>query len=1093
MDSSATSRGRGRKRHTLPVTSSSHKSSEPTEHLPSLTPVASVASSSFSLETPSPSASRETRMRTRQVEGVNTSPEDPASKGGRSLRKRPRVDYTFDQLDEIENYAKATPGTTRALKRRKTDILSNEEEINQDFEARGKRRASEQPQPSSVRRRNTRKSTAEPQTYVPEHQVDDVEVQDTIEVGGHHSEMSDESLLRRTSSSSSSNHSKLPHPNMPSTDSPIHPPTSQPFQSSQLSQASEGAQSTQISLSSEAQPKPEEDVQSEVEVNNLADTQGQKDDTMAPEEDPDMGNDQDEYDSLDYLTPYIDDAYVYYPKPVEEDAPEPEAEPEAELDPEPDVGADAELHSQVDPDANVDAEADPDPNAEAEAEADPHADAAPDPDVEASAEAGTKASREAMPDAANEDGADEDAVADDQANGVVDVIDETPADTVANSPCPEVASMEAPAAGMISRGGILVNSRAQPVKKRQYRFKQTRDASEFTDLFKDIKSLSHDELYRRVEVANKALVAWQDEYNKMKKITDDYDNAIRYRKEEEAFKRRLDIAVAKNPTANPLPKDFVVKGIRAKKETDPLVEYTRQQDKIMANVYGFEYDPRADKVGKQDPIAQRTGLGRHGRLRERPKQTAKAAEAEDPNVVQGKRTRKAPERYNGDETASRGSSPAPTQRRGRRGAQAQENGEQNQTQAPAQSENKNDPAPDPAPAAAEKEVPKKKGKGGRPRKNPIPEPVPEAAEPTPAAEPEPNLEPEPKAAPKAQPAGRPNSRSKSGPKSQSKAGATTEPNVESKPEPKSSPKRKAEPAVEAETPSRKRRRGDPAPTSTPSTTATVQADSTPNGTALQTPPKQSRRNSRKSENPSGSFNNTNSTSLDTNHAEESRPPTASSTATAETVASTSNYQLREKRQRKFTNDVNDDDFTEEPKPKRVRRAPKKIRADLEEPTPAPEPAPVQQPTSGSASAPKPSLKIKFKVSKDSHPTPAAEDNTLPVTPMASAPAHTNGKTNGNVVENGVTGQVNSDGEAEADPIKDYNSMTKSEKMSASMKARWKSGSMGVAVAKRRATLAAKKQSAKTSTTANSVTPDQAQAPASAHDPSNNSSVPTAGQ
>ena len=44
--------------------------------------------------------SRETRTRTRNPEPSIVLTDEPASKGGRSLRKRPRVDYTFDQLDD---------------------------------------------------------------------------------------------------------------------------------------------------------------------------------------------------------------------------------------------------------------------------------------------------------------------------------------------------------------------------------------------------------------------------------------------------------------------------------------------------------------------------------------------------------------------------------------------------------------------------------------------------------------------------------------------------------------------------------------------------------------------------------------------------------------------------------------------------------------------------------------------------------------------------------------------------------------------------------------------------------------------------------
>ncbi|KAI1414992.1 hypothetical protein F5Y13DRAFT_197004 [Hypoxylon sp. FL1857] len=1084
MDSSTSTRGRGRKRHTLPATSSSQKLSEFTEQQPSSeTPAASSGSYQFTFESPSPSASRETRMRTRQVEGTNASPDDSAAKGGRSLRKRPRVDYTFDQLDDIENYnSKTASASTRSLKRRKTDFASNENEINEDVEARSKRRASEQPQPSSARRRNTRKSTAEPQVYVPEHQMDDVEVQDTIEVGGHHSSESDESILRRTSSGSSSNDSKVTlqaaSSRAPLTTSTSLSETSQVSRPSKISQYfhplqhSHSLQTPQVSLPDEDQPKLEADVQPITKVDdNKVQPQEQSNEVEPVEDDnADIDIGYFEPDSLDHLTPYIDGAYVYYPE-YPEDEPEPEAEPDPEPEPEPDPNPDADANSEVNVEASSEAQTKTNLDGEGNAEAAPETGLKVEPDA-------------VMEDAVDAAVAEEDAARGEQADNMVG---ETPADTAANSPSADAEP-----------------TITQPTEKKQYRFKQTRSSSEFTDLFTDYKSLPKAELYRRLAVTNRAMVAWQDEFKELKKITDDHDNAVRYRKEEESFERRYDMAIGKNPAANPLRRDFVVKGIRAENNADPLVAYTRQQDKIMANVYGFEYDARVDKMGNQDPIAQRTGLGRQGRLRERPKQTAKAAEADEPNVVQGKRSRKAPERYTGGEAASRSSTPAPTQRRGRRGAQAQENGDVNQNQNQDQSQSQNATAPTSVPEPTEKEPPKKKGKGGRPRKNPIPEPVPEV-KPTPATEPdvpaESELQPEPNPMPLHQK--QPQTR-KSNVTLQAKGTrivfkqtvvSTPQDDTESRPESKSSAKREreAEEVTEEQQPTRKRRRRGPAPAAAPATTAATEENNVPNGTEVQAPKKPARgRNSKKIESASSSFNTTTS-SAPTAQVEESRPPTASSTATAETVASTSNYQLREKRQRKFTNDINEDDLIiEAPKRKRARRAPKKTQTKVEDVTPVPEPA--QEPET--PPAPKPTPKIRLKVKNDPEPRPASRPVSAPVSsapslaPSASVtPANmrsnlngnSSSTTNGSVLTNGAIDPNATDGEAAAEPPKDYNSMTKSEKMSASMKARWASGSMGVAVAKRRATLAAKKQNAKTPG-ANGATPDQAPTPTSTRRP-----------
>ncbi|KAI1082072.1 hypothetical protein F5B20DRAFT_46700 [Whalleya microplaca] len=916
MDSPASARGRGRssarKRHTFPAPSSSQASfQKPYESIeqaqaqaqaPAGTPAANgTASSSFTFETPSPSASRGTRVRMNPMDNANASPEDPNSKGGRSLRKRARVDYTFTQDDEDESYgAKATPGNARAIKKRKTEPSFIENETDEDFDARVKRRASEQPQPSSVRRRNqARKTTVEPQTYVPDQQMEDVEVQDTIEVGGHHSEMSDESVLRRTSSGSSNSESRVPV--LDASQSTLDASQS----NSEVGQLDRKPLNQGTAIGDEVKrQRREDDMMMDIKT-DLADV-----------------IDPVEHNPYAYLTPYIEGARVSYPTIYTQPEPEPD------------------------------------------------------------------------PDAVQEDGAEEEAEV---------AVEETPAgspgaaDTAANSPAAEPEP-----------------TFAQSAVRKQYYFKQAREASEFTDLLEDFKSLPQEEAYRRLDVVNRALVAWQKEFNELRKITDDEDNAVRYRHEEESFQHRKKMALSRDPNANPVRKDFVIKGIKAEKP-DSRIAYARQQDKIMANAYMFEYDDKEAKIGEQDPIAQRGGVGK-GRLRDRPRQTAKAAEADDANVVHGKRSRKPPAPFDGGEAPSRGSTPAPAQQKRRRGPQpaAEKNGEQNAAA----------PAAVPEPPAVP-ETPKKKGKGGRPRKHPLPPPpIPEEA-PAPAPEPEPEAKPEP--------------------------------------------------SVEEAKPTRKRRRRAPA----------VKEDEEeaeapmPNGTSPQAP---RRRNSRITEVPSGSFYSM-SSMPSTNAAEESRPPTSSSTATVETVASNS-YQLREKRQKKFSLDDGDDAYAEEPKPKRVRRASKKVQnAAASAPTPVPAPVPPpppppMEPEAAPAPKPKPVQRIKLKLVSSHTPasapasTPTSNPPSLPAS-SHSTPAHMsngnsngfsngNGNGNGNGMGNGVAEPL-TDGEAALDPNKDYNSMTKSEKMSYSMKARWASGSMGNAVAKRRATLAAKKQAVKTTT------------------------------
>ncbi|KAI1094017.1 hypothetical protein F5B19DRAFT_446862 [Rostrohypoxylon terebratum] len=1044
MDS-LSNRGRGRKRHTSHISPPpSSPSQNPAQDLPELPPTSDtsgpLAPLSSTSEAHSPSAPLSTRMRTRQVDETKSSP------GGRSLRKRPRVDYTFEQLLDAENGPKPTTGTSRSFKRRRTDFALNENDLDDDSESRldtrFKRRASEQPQSSSSRKRSTTKGPIEPQAFEPAHQ-DDVEVQDTIEVGGHHSEESDESLIRRTSSSSSNNDTKLAPESASSGSATIQLP-----QSLQSLPASHMSSSQPLTLPSnhlapvESVPKvPQDRIQA-----NLSEDLS-KDAKSTRQQLPEVGHDQDGPDSLSHLTPYID-GHIYYP----EDDPEPEADPDAEAD--------------------LNAEADANMDSDRTTVANGHS--------------------------------NENAAADDKTDLLAE---DTPAATAANSPSVEVETTP-----------------AQLPEKKRYKFRQTRSASEFTDLFQNIESLSPAELYRRLEVANKALVAWQNEYRELKKITDDYDNSVRYKREEDNFVRRSNMAASKNPESIPVEKDFVVKGERAQDTTDPIVKYQRQQDKIMADAYGFEYDPRESKVGLQDPIAQRTGAGRQGRLRERPKQTAKAAELDEPVVLQGKRVRKAPERFAGDEVISRGSTPVPSQRRGRRNNVAPENGEQNppqplpqakghfqlfqsepQSQALSSSFSSSqthtevqDPTvstrdylPAHMPEHSEKETPKKKGKGGRPRKNNAPEPVAET-EPTPAA----TL------------INTPSSQSRSEPKSepdQTQAPLETRANLqhdtESNPESPNNvtAKRERESGDAAEEqPSRKRRRRAPPAASTsspnhvlppppaPAASFTEQDDNMTNDAEPQVPAKSTRRRSTKKLEVPSESSNVSANASSTVPAEEPRPQTASSTATADTVVSTSNYQLREKRQRKFTNDITDDEFIEEPKRKRARRATKKPQVKKEEISPARQTSSPQRLEPEAPALPKPT-RIIFK----SKPTPQPHPTSTPGSTGPSSTPHTKANTNdgGSVAGNGITGFDAADaGSGGAGPPKDYSTMTKSEKMSASMKARWASGSMGGAVIKRRATLAAKKQSGKPSEVTNYAGPDQAPTPVSTHRPTSEEDI-----
>ncbi|PNY28476.1 Uncharacterized protein TCAP_01599 [Tolypocladium capitatum] len=152
---------------------------------------------------------------------------------------------------------------------------------------------------------------------------------------------------------------------------------------------------------------------------------------------------------------------------------------------------------------------------------------------------------------------------------------------------------------------------------------------------------------------------------------------------------------------------------------------------------------------------------------------------------------------------------------------------------------------------------------------------------------------------------------------------------------------------------------------------------------------------------------------------DSRPTTSSSDSTTRTMESS--YSFRPKRQKRFRDEPEDAGLADQAPPKkRSKRA--ALQGDEandfmgEAYSPAPE-APIPLPNRKTTK-----IKVVQRSAESRNGTPASQ-----ATP----------------------------GEGEERP-KDYKSMTKSEKMSASMKSRWANGNMAGAVEKRKATLAAKK-------------------------------------
>lgn len=118
-----------------------------------------------------------------------------------------------------------------------------------------------------------------------------------------------------------------------------------------------------------------------------------------------------------------------------------------------------------------------------------------------------------------------------------------------------------------------VSDRPGPYRKQKAskgEFLQITSLDEFLTQLRDPESRSTDELYAITQNAALALKTWQDEYTAIDKL---YKRATRY---------------ALKPTANP-----------RKPEAKEVFE-----DKKEACLYGYKYDPKPDKVGKQNPFLQ---------------------------------------------------------------------------------------------------------------------------------------------------------------------------------------------------------------------------------------------------------------------------------------------------------------------------------------------------------------------------------------------------------------------------------------------------------------------------------------------------------
>ncbi|UKZ75973.1 hypothetical protein TrVFT333_003669 [Trichoderma virens FT-333] len=142
-------------------------------------------------------------------------------KGGHSLRKRARVDYTFEQIDDDADFSTPVSASTSASARNKKRRPDSSSYDSEDLYGSGLKRrgASMDADTPSSRRRNPARKMPEARAYRDDVEDDENDVQDTIEVG----------VLYSDSEKSDSAH--MDHSNASSTDLSVGPQKSTPIHS----------------------------------------------------------------------------------------------------------------------------------------------------------------------------------------------------------------------------------------------------------------------------------------------------------------------------------------------------------------------------------------------------------------------------------------------------------------------------------------------------------------------------------------------------------------------------------------------------------------------------------------------------------------------------------------------------------------------------------------------------------------------------------------------------------------------------------------------------------------------------------------------
>ncbi|WXC54953.1 hypothetical protein SNK03_000928 [Fusarium graminearum] len=168
----------------------------------------------FTFSPPGSSRNSNSKRRSTTMENfpIPDEGEHGPKKGGHSLRKRARVDYTFEHIDDDVVVPNST-SSARGKKRRSEINFDTDDFYTNDSKRRGASMGADTP--SSRRRNPTRKPSDLKVFHQAALQDDDNEVQDTIEVGAYYSDVDDSELREGAASNNSSPQSKMSPKNSP--------------------------------------------------------------------------------------------------------------------------------------------------------------------------------------------------------------------------------------------------------------------------------------------------------------------------------------------------------------------------------------------------------------------------------------------------------------------------------------------------------------------------------------------------------------------------------------------------------------------------------------------------------------------------------------------------------------------------------------------------------------------------------------------------------------------------------------------------------------------------------------------------------------